>query len=209
MKNVPPPVQRNREVTEQKLIRAVGSILMRDGHAGLGVNAVAREACVDKVLIYRYFGGLTQLVERFGRTADFWPSEEELVGGDLARLQALPPKARYAEFVRSYVRAIRSRPLLREVLVWDAVEKSELTAVLDDIRESTAVNVISALADGVTDSPDDFFAVLAVLGAATHYFTIIARNTPVFAGVDLQSEEGWNRLETAMMRIVELFLSDE
>ena len=204
------PVQnRDRPATEAALVRAIETILVRDGHTGLGINAVAREAGVDKVLIYRYFGGLPQLIEAFGKTVDFWPSEDELAGGDLAGLQALPPRARYAQLMRNYIRAIRARPILREVLVWDAVQKSELTAVLDQIREERAVNVISALADGVSDRSDDFFAVLAILGAATNYFTVIARDTPVFAGVHLQSQEGWTRLEEAMVRIVERFLVDE
>lgn len=204
-----PTQQRDRQATEQALVRAVETILVRDGHTGLGVNAIAREAGVDKVLIYRYFGGLPQLIEAFGKTIDFWPNEEELVGGDLARLRALPPRDRYAEFVRNYVRAIRARPLLREVLVWDTVQKSELTAVLDQIREDTAVGVISALSDGVAERSDDFFAVLAILGAATHYFAMIARNTPVFAGVNLHTEEGWTRIEEGMVHIVERFLTDD
>ncbi|MFU8830406.1 MAG: hypothetical protein ACNA8P_13365 [Phycisphaerales bacterium] len=35
------------------MIRAVGTLLARDGFQGMGVNAVAREAGVDKVLIAR------------------------------------------------------------------------------------------------------------------------------------------------------------
>lgn len=201
------PAQRDRRATEEKLIRAVGTVLGRDGHTGIGVNAVSREAGVDKVLIYRYFGGLEKLVERFGQTADFWPTEDELLGGDRDRLRSLSPPDRYAAFISNYVNAIRSRPLLREILVWDAVAKSNLTAVLDDIRETTAMNVIAALADGVGDRPEDFFTVLAILGAATHYFAIIARDTPVFAGVALQTDEGWERLEAAMTRIVRAALS--
>ena len=53
---------RNRPVTERKLIRAVEKLLARGGFGMLGPSAVAREAGVDKMLIYRYFGNLDGLV---------------------------------------------------------------------------------------------------------------------------------------------------
>jgi hypothetical protein len=80
--NNKPAVTRNRKATREKFIKAVGSILSKNGFAGIGINAVAREAGVDKVLIYRYFGGLPQLISAFGCEGNFWPSVEELAGGD-------------------------------------------------------------------------------------------------------------------------------
>ena len=53
---------RNRPVTERKLTRAVEKLLARGGFGMLGPSAVAREAGVDKKLIYRYFGNLDGLV---------------------------------------------------------------------------------------------------------------------------------------------------
>ena len=51
-------------ITRRRLISAVGSLLAREGFKGIGVNAVAREAGVDKKLIYRYFDGLPGLTFR-------------------------------------------------------------------------------------------------------------------------------------------------
>jgi hypothetical protein len=43
---------------------------------------VAREAGVDKVLIYRYFGGVDELLGAFGQSGDFWPSVAQVIGDD-------------------------------------------------------------------------------------------------------------------------------
>jgi len=77
------------------LIQAVGTLLAREGFKGLGVNAVAREAGVDKVLIYRYFGGLSELIVAFGREGNFWPSIKELADGDVEAYSRLPVKTDY------------------------------------------------------------------------------------------------------------------
>jgi AcrR family transcriptional regulator len=64
---------RDRRETERKLIEAAGRLMAREGFARLGVNAVAAEAGVDKVLIYRYFDGLPGLIRAYARQGDFWP----------------------------------------------------------------------------------------------------------------------------------------
>ena len=58
---------RDREATKARILGAVGVVLARDGFGAVGVNAIAKEAGVDKVLIYRYFGGLARAAARMGR----------------------------------------------------------------------------------------------------------------------------------------------
>jgi AcrR family transcriptional regulator len=47
---------KNKELTKRKLIDAVGEVFPKEGHTGLGVNKVAKQAGVTKKLIYDYFG---------------------------------------------------------------------------------------------------------------------------------------------------------
>ena len=48
--------------TEKKLLEAVSYIIENDGFTKIGVNRIANQAGCDKVLIYRYFGGLDRLL---------------------------------------------------------------------------------------------------------------------------------------------------
>src|SRR5205085_7445344 len=70
--------ERNRADTTARILAAVGEVLARDGFGALGVNAVAKHAGVDKVLIYRYFGGMSQLLKAWGESGRFWPGVDEL-----------------------------------------------------------------------------------------------------------------------------------
>jgi AcrR family transcriptional regulator len=63
---------KGKEAKKRRLIQVIGEILDTDGFQGLGVNKVAKRAGMDKVLIYRYFGGLPELVLAFSQTVDFW-----------------------------------------------------------------------------------------------------------------------------------------
>ncbi len=122
-----PATPRNREATRARLIQAVGTLLAREGFTGLGVNAVAREAGVDKVLIYRYFGGLSELIVAFGREGNFWPSIKELADGDVEAYSRLPVSEQLSRLSRNFIQAIRQRPITQEILAWEMVERNDLT----------------------------------------------------------------------------------
>jgi AcrR family transcriptional regulator len=192
---------RDAEATKRRLVEAVGTILSRDGFSALGVNAVAAEARTDKALIYRYFGGFGELLEAYADSATFWPTVEEMAGGSLEELAALPPDERSARVVHHYVLALRKRPLTLEILAWELSERNEVTARLEAVREQRSMKLLAALAH---DFPPgvDLAAVAAVFGGGVHYLLLRARKIRIFNGIDLRSEEGWARLESAALSMI-------
>jgi AcrR family transcriptional regulator len=188
---------RDREATRARLIAAVGTLLAREGFKGLGVNAVAREAGVDKVLIYRYFGGLPELIVAFGREGNFWPSIKELAGGDVEAYGRLPVTEQLIQLSRNFIHAIRKRPLTQEILAWEMIERNELTAELESIRENTMMNFFDMFFPAADKGPD-IAAMGAIIGAGVSYLVCRGRQISIYNGVDLQSEAGWQRLEKAI-----------
>ncbi len=196
-------MKRNKEETKDRIIGAVGKLLAEAGFQKLGVNAVAREAGVDKVLIYRYFGGMPELLRAFALSGDFWPTVEELIGGDLEGLRKKPMPQAAATVLRNFSRALRSRPLTREILAWETVERNELTEVLEQVREDTSVRLLDEIAPVAEQSRVDIAAITALLGAAIMYLVVRSRHVEVFNAVDIGTEEGWSRLEAAVEAICE------
>jgi AcrR family transcriptional regulator len=195
--NVRETKPRDREATRARLIEAVGTLLARDGFKGLGVNAVAREAGVDKVLIYRYFGGLSELIVAFGREGNFWPSIKELAGGDVEAYSRMPVTDQLSQLSRNFMNAIRTRPITQEILAWEMVERNELTAELETIRENTMMNFFDMFFPS-TDTGPDIAAMGAIIGAGVSYLVSRARQISIYNGVNLNTETGWLRLEQAM-----------
>jgi len=196
-------MKRNKEETKDRIIDAVGRLLANGGFRKLGVNAVAREAGVDKVLIYRYFGGMPELLRAFGVSGDFWPTFEELTGGDLEGLRKKPIPEAAAAVLHNFARALRSRPLTSEILAWETVERNELTEVLEMVREDSAVRLLEELAPEAKESGVDLAGITGLLGAAIMYLVVRSRHGKVFNAVDIGSEDGWHRLEEAMTAICE------
>jgi AcrR family transcriptional regulator len=192
---------RDRETTRARLIEAVGSILSKNGFIALGVNAVAREAGVDKVLIYRYFGGLPELISAFGREGNFWPSIEELAGGNIEAFAHLSLDEKLSQLAKNFTKAIRERPLTQEIMAWEMVERNDLTVELETIRENLILRFFEMFFPS-TFNGIDLAAVTAIIGAGISYLVTRSRKIQWYSGVDLQSEEGWQRLEKAVDTII-------
>src|SRR5574342_141667 len=121
---------RDRQATEEKLLRAVGRILAEKGFRNFGINAVARQARVDKVLISRYFGGMPELLRAYAKAGRYWPTVEEVAGDDPEKLREMPVPEALATLLCNFARAIRKRPVTLEILAGETIERNELAKVL-------------------------------------------------------------------------------
>ena len=186
---------RNRATTEQELVDAVGRLLVRDGVASFGLNAVAREAGVDKVLIYRYFDGLNGLLRAFAGSTSFWPSIDEVLGHGDSDLRLMAPADRWATGLVRYARALRRRPIIREVLAWEQVEKNELTEILRVRREEWFAELLRLLPDDTTATDVDPVAAALVIATSVHYLVARSRLHGDFNGLDIDSDAGWAVVE--------------
>jgi AcrR family transcriptional regulator len=187
-----PPESRDREATRERILAAVGRLVARDGFSGLGVNAVAREAGADKVLIYRYFGGIEGLLEAWGRSVGF--------GGPPAAGEAVPadPGEQAATRVAAYARSVRANPEALEVMRWALVEDNALTRRLASLLEEEGLSSLRAVRLPAQDSAAlDLPALAAVLSAGLLHLALRARTAPEWLGVPLRTGKGWARLERA------------
>ena len=194
---------RNRAATRERLVQSVGTLLAREGFAALGVNSLAKEAGVDKVLIYRYFGGMPELLRTFGKSGEFWPSFEELTGSDVGALRQLPPSEVIAHVMQNYIKGICRRPLTQEILAWEIVERNELTQILENIREEVSMQLFKELEPALKGIDADTAAITALLAAAVNYLAVRSRTTRIFNTINIRSDEGWKRLEKAIVAICE------
>jgi AcrR family transcriptional regulator len=199
---------RDSEATQGRILKAVGRLLARRGFLGLGVNAIAREARVDKVLIYRYFGGLPQLLQAFAERGDFWPTAEEAAGAPPEVTSRWGAVDWSLAMLRGLLRGLRARPMTQEILRWELAASNELTEKLAGVREERGLDMLRRVAPAAerhrgTDLP----AMAALLSAGIIYLVLRSKTAPAWLGVSLRDEEGWARIERAVEAIVRRVLT--
>jgi AcrR family transcriptional regulator len=188
---------RDREATCRRLTAAVGSLLARKGFKGIGVNSLAREAGVDKKLIYRYFGGLNGVIAAFGREGDFWPSPLEMAGGNAEKFAALSLEQRLTVFSRQFIRALRRRPMTLKIMAWEMVASNELTRELEAVREQGIMEFVAQFFSGEEAGPG-LRTGMMLAGAAISYLLIRSEHIDVYGGLHLDSEVGWQEIESGI-----------
>jgi AcrR family transcriptional regulator len=183
---------RNRDETEASLVDAAARVLARDGLAGFGVNAIAREAGTDKVLVYRYFGNMEGLTEALGRRSDLWLGDAPVV----------PPNASYRDALwvlfTAYLRTLRHSDFLRQALIVELSNAGGLSDALARARSEAAQRWFRQSV-GVRTAPPgvDAPAVNAVLIASLHHLALAAASQGSFAGMPLKTAKDWARAEDA------------
>lgn len=190
---------RDAAATRERILAAVGAILARSGFSALGVNSVAREAGVDKVLLYRYFGGLEGLLDAWGRAnaPSAGATGDAAADGDAAAA------------LLSYARSLRARPETLEVMRWELVEDNALTRRLAEVREAAGRADLARLrVPAARARALDLPAMAALLSAGLLHLALRARTAHEWLGVPLRSDEGWARLERAAAALVEAALHD-
>ena len=189
---------RDREATKTRILGAVGVVLARDGFGAVGVNAIAKEAGVDKVLIYRYFGGLPELLREWGASGRFWPRVAELLGADPQAFHRLDAPERYARFFEHFIDALRERPLTLEILAAEIVERNDLTAILESEREAWGEEASRLLAAGEFARRPALRGLTLLLVAGVQYLLVRSRKIRIFGGVDLTNDAGWDELKASI-----------
>jgi len=189
---------RDREATKARILGAVGVVLARDGFGAVGVNAIAKEAGVDKVLIYRYFGGLPELLREWGASGRFWPRVAELLGADPKAFHRLAAPERYARFFEHFIDALRERPLTLEILAAEIVERNDLTAILEAEREAWGEEASRLLAAGEFARRPALRGLTLLLVAGVQYLLVRSRKMRIFGGVDLTKDAGWDELKASI-----------
>jgi AcrR family transcriptional regulator len=198
--------RRNKERSKRRFIEASVELVRENGFKSLGVNAVAERAELSKVLIYRYFGGLSGLLSAVADEIDPLQSDaaEQL-------LQSIDSAATAGEIVERVVmdlhRALDQDELTKQLLVTELNEHNELTETLAAAREELGLELTRRLSDELRarnmPSDLDFNALVAVIYSGVMYLTLRSSTAPVYNGVDIRSDAGWQRMASTLRALVD------
>jgi AcrR family transcriptional regulator len=200
-----PSLARDAAAMRERILAAIDRLVLRDGLAGVGVNALAREASCDKVLIYRYFGDLGGVYAAFAARSDFWWATGELTAGiDPAKV---PLAAAMKLILRRHAQAIRARPLTLAVMAAESLHQTALVIALEEVRERRSLELSRWIA-GHYGEPEgvDLEAIGMILGVALNYLCVRARTIRVMSGVPVKTDRDWERICAAVDAVIEAVL---
>lgn len=191
---------KSREQTESKILEAVASIVESDGFEKLGINTIALKANVSKMLIYRYFGGLEELVARFIMQKDYWANTDTLI------LNPHSVGDSIKSMFRNQIEQLRNDVTLRRLCRWELSCHNASIDRLRDKREENGCNLIKVVSRLTGCSNSEVASLASILSASISYLTLIEEQCPTYNGIVLQTDKGWEQIAQGVDMIVDLWI---
>ena len=185
-----------------RILDAAQDIIARRGPCNVTAAAVAIEAGVDEALITRVFGGLAHLLDAFALSDRFWPSVSELAAGGVDGLGRQSLGEQLSIFFRNYLRGLRARPWTLAVLAEEGREECLLTHALVYVRERRALEFFEEVIREEPPPGVDLSVVVLLMALAVNQVGTLSRRMLSVGGVDLESDEGWARIESTIERLL-------
>ena len=193
---------KDRELTEKRILEAVESIIENDGFEKTGVNAIAQRAGVSKMLIYRYFGGVDELIAQYLLQKDYWANTDigiikaSDIGGSLKRL------------FREQIIQLRSDITLKRLCRWELTTENENIRRLREKREQNGCNLIKIISRLTSSQNSEVASLASIISASISYLVLMEEQNPIYNGIDLQSDKGWEQIVKGIDLIIDLWIKD-
>lgn len=187
---------RNRAQTEQRLIDAVGQILLEEGIESVRINRLANRAGINKILIYRYFGGLNGLRDAYLQQAKPAASPPKL---DIKALQSAPLDVVFStccEYAISEYRLLRQNPEAQAFLKATLMEPLGAPNAAIAEKERNYQDMVDELATLLNTQQGRSFA--AIINSAMTLLTFLTYQKRTVFGLDLSRDDAWDDLEAAI-----------
>ncbi|MBN2627302.1 MAG: TetR/AcrR family transcriptional regulator [Spirochaetales bacterium] len=193
----------NREETETRILEGVDRLIREKGFSSLGINAVARESGVSKVLIYRYFENRDGLLRTWALGKHYW---NDAPGGAPSG-EGVPWQERATALFEGQLDRLFGNPLLREVIRWHLSSDDPLSRDVMDRIEEKGKGLTQEFSDNL-DTQEDVNAFVSLLIGGIYYLALISDKTDQFNGIPLKSDEGRTRLRDGVTRLCGLIFGE-
>lgn len=194
------------ETSREAFLQALERLLSRPDAPEPGINAVAREARLNKVLIYRYFDSWNGLLETFARRMNPWrelriETEAGLASGTWSNLADL-----LRWLLRAYLRRLAGSPLLQNLLRLSLIRRGPLQAALERDREQEGLTLLQLVtARFSVPEGTDAAAFSAVLIGGLTWLMVAGPQAGTFNGIAFSGPgaDAVDRLEKTIDVLVE------
>jgi len=200
-------LERNRENTERKILDAVSRIIDEKDFDSLGINAVAEEAGVGKVLIYRYFGNLNGLLKAWALQNHYWTALMREGTPDFSDLSLGEVKQKAEEIFTNQLNRLNENPLLRKIIRWHLSSGHPVSSEIMMEVESRGSDLMEAFMKNCW-SDMDLDVLISLLVGGIYYLALISDQTDVFNGIPLNQEEGKKRIKNGISQWITLLFDD-
>ena len=196
-------IEKDRVATEKRLLETVGRMIAEKGFEKIGINAVAAQSGVSKILIYRYFGSVEGLMAAYIRQHDFWinfpremPRREELSGF-------------VKKMFRQQVEQVHNDQTLKRLYRWELSSKNAMIDKLRQQREESGLWIIDTVSKLTNRDQKEVAALATIISAAIDYLVMLEDFCPEYNGIPLNKNAVWEQICNGIDVIIDQWIENK
>ena len=179
---------------------AVESVLKR-GFSGSLVSEIIKKAKIEPVVFYNRYQNLEEFFSEFVKGYDYWYS-------DVAK-EANKRETSYDQFIaliEGLQECMIEKSVMQELIRWEIAEGNDITKRTASIREMFTIPLAEKYDDLFKNSGIDFVAIATIIVSGLYYL-YLHKDRSTFCNIDMNTEEGRDRINQAIKFLSELLFS--
>lgn len=179
---------------------AVESVLKR-GFSGSLVSEIIKKAKVEPVVFYNRYHNLEEFFSEFVKGYDYWFSD---VAKEANKQEK--PYDQFIALIEGLQECMIEKSVMQELIRWEIAEGNDITKRTASIREMFTLPLAEKYDDLFKNSGIDFVAIATIIVSGLYYL-YLHKDRSTFCNIDMNTEEGRNRINQAIKFLSELLFS--
>ena len=179
---------------------AVESVLKR-GFSGSLVSEIIKKAKIEPVVFYNRYQNLEEFFSEFVKGYDYWFSD---VAKEANKQET--PHDQFIALIEGLQECMIEKSVMQELIRWEIAEGNDITKRTASIREMFTLPLAEKYDDLFKNSGIDFVAIATIIVSGLYYLYLHQVLSTLF-NIDMNTEEGRNRVNQAIKFLSELLFS--
>lgn len=179
---------------------AVESVLKR-GFSGSLVSEIIKKARIEPVVFYNRYQNLEEFFSEFVKGYDYWFSD---VAKEANKRET--PHDQFIALIEGLQECMIEKSVMQELIRWEIAEGNDITKRTASIREMFTLLLAEKYDDLFKNSGIDFVAIATIIVSGLYYL-YLHKDRSTFCNIDMNTEEGRNRVNQAIKFLSELLFS--
>lgn len=190
----------NATIIEDIRKAAVESVLKR-GFSGSLVSEIIKKAKIEPVVFYNRYQNLEEFFSEFVKGYDYWFSD---VAKEANKQET--PHDQFIALIEGLQECMIEKSVMQELIRWEIAEGNDITKRTASIREMFTLPLAEKYDNLFKNSGIDFVAIATIIISGLYYL-YLHKDRSTFCNIDMNTEEGRNRVNQAIKFLSELLFS--
>lgn len=179
---------------------AVESVLKR-GFSGSLVSEIIKKAKIEPIVFYNRYQNLEEFFSEFVKGYDYWFSD---VAKEANKQET--PHDQFIALIEGLQECMIEKSVMQELIRWEIAEGNDITKRTASIREMFTLPLAEKYDNLFKNSGIDFVAIATIIISGLYYL-YLHKDRSTFCNIDMNTEEGRNRVNQAIKFLSELLFS--